>query len=69
MREQNDPSRIPKPPPPSGPGTPGRPTPSRRPDGGAGNQPNTGVPVREERTRDDPIEKAPVPPSKSGGVR
>jgi hypothetical protein len=61
MREQNDPSKLPDPPPPCGPGVPGNPsTPRHRPGTGKANRPNTEVP--DERTRDDPAEQ--TPPSK-----
>lgn len=64
MREQNDPASLPQPPPPCGPGMPGKPSRPRRPRGVGENQPNTGVAVPEERTRDDPAEQAPARPAR-----
>jgi hypothetical protein len=58
VREQNDPSGLPEPPPPCGPGTPGKPAVRRRRDRGTPeNRPNSGV--ADERTRNDPAEKVP----------
>jgi len=64
MREQNDPSGLPQPPPPCGPGVPGKPSAPKRPQDIGENRPNTGVPVPEERTRDDPAEQVPARPTR-----